>query len=268
MSQWQGQGEKSCKAFVHHLIGAVNVVNSLKRFGWNYHNDEYACGTVVCLIDVTTRYLSQGWVTHGHTYTIASRLTRWHKAPTHKHTRAHSSYRRIHLNMEAVHSCCCEQKLSSLSSSSSLSATQSPATSLQVLQLSDIQPYGACVCVCVSVCERKWGNVWELQWHNWMDMCAETCGGGGERRRSSPNKNRGQSSFMVKRSSTCDLKCHGNFFGHLEEEGITHTPISRNINISERSSEIHWSTCYKTPCCWETSSPEICCCTPRTPSGW
>lgn len=54
-------------------------------------------------------------------------------------------------------------------------------------------------------------------------MCVETCGGGGERRRSSPNKNRGQSSFMVKRSSTCDLKCHGNFFGHLEEEGITHT---------------------------------------------
>lgn len=122
--------------------------------------------------------------------------------------------------------------------------------------------------VCVSVCERKWGNVWELQWHNWMDMCAETCGGGGERRRSSPNKNRGQSSFMVKRSSTCDLKCHGNFFGHLEEEGITHTPISRNINTSERSSEIHWSTCYKAPCCWETSSPEICCCTPSTPSGW
>lgn len=92
MSQWQEQGEKSCKAFVHHLIGAVNVVNSLKRFGWNYHNDEYACGTVVCLIDVTTRYLSQGWVTHGHTYTIASRLTRWHKAPTHKHTHTHTQF--------------------------------------------------------------------------------------------------------------------------------------------------------------------------------
>lgn len=149
-----GTGEKSCKAFVHHLIGAVNVVNSLKRFGWNYHNDEYACGTVVCLIDVTTRYLSQGWVTHGHTYRIASRLTRWHEVPTHKHTQTHthSSYKRIRLNMEAVHSCCCEQKLSSLSSSSSFSATQSPATSLQVLQLSDIQPYGARVCVC----QRMW----------------------------------------------------------------------------------------------------------------
>lgn len=54
-------------------------------------------------------------------------------------------------------------------------------------------------------------------------MCAEKCGGGGERRSSSPNKNRGPSSFMVKRSSTCDLKCYGNFFSHLEEEGITIT---------------------------------------------
>lgn len=44
----------------------------------------------VWLTDMTAQYLSQGWVTHGHTYRITSQLTHWHVAPTHTHVHTYS----------------------------------------------------------------------------------------------------------------------------------------------------------------------------------
>lgn len=137
-------GGKSCKAFLHHLIWAVNVANLIKLL-WeeNQHPDEKACQTFVWLTEMTAQDLS-----HWHTDRITSQLSTLTRS-THTHT------------------CVVVGGGGGAATPNSFHATHTPllcySRSCSCLTCDDNM-----MCVCVRVCIRAYWcvNDWVIMWRS------------------------------------------------------------------------------------------------------